>query len=78
MTPKIRQFFAIPAPARAVPPDASCVPSPGSDAARQQECCCPVLDNCHGQGFILRGRVAFVINRDCSLHAPAWEDHQAV
>jgi hypothetical protein len=39
-------------------------PNPGSDAALDQGCTCPVLDNGHG-----RGDGPFWINGDCPLHA---------
>ena len=39
------------------------IPHPGSDAARERGCICPVLDNGHG-----RGPGPFWINGDCPLH----------
>lgn len=38
-------------------------PKPGSDAAREEGCSCPVLDNGHG-----RGDGPFWIDMDCPLH----------
>ena len=73
MSPMTRQFVAVPAPLRAMPTGVATVPPPGSEAAKQQQCCCPPMDNCHGQGFILNGRVAFIVNLNCSLHGGQWE-----
>ena len=44
------------------------IPSPGSDAAQEQGCLCPVLDNGHG-----RGDGPFWINVECPLHGFAAE-----
>jgi hypothetical protein len=44
-------------------PDAT--PPPGSDAARDAGCTCPVLDNGHGRG---RGGGEYVVNHECPLH----------
>jgi len=38
--------------------------SPGSPAAVEAGCTCPVLDNAHGEGI----RGAFWINDDCPIH----------
>ncbi len=40
-------------------------PNPGSDAAVQQGCTCPVFDNAKGRG---NGRGEFWINGDCPVH----------
>lgn len=40
-------------------------PNPGSDAALDQGCTCPVLDNGHG-----RGSGPFWISGGCPLHDP--------
>lgn len=40
------------------------IPNPGSVAAGEMGCRCPVIDNAHGQG--IAGR--FVISHDCPLH----------
>lgn len=45
------------------------VPNPGSDAALDQGCLCPVLDNGHGRGSMY-GSGVFVITGGCPLHAP--------
>lgn len=43
--------------------------TPGSDAARERGCTCPVTDNCHGRGYrSVQG--CYVIHADCSLHGP--------
>lgn len=44
------------------------VPNPGSDAALDMGCTCPVFDNAHGDERIgkLRG---FWVSADCPLHA---------
>ncbi len=41
----------------------SAKPNPGSDAARDVGCNCPVLDNGHG-----RGDGPFWVRMDCPLH----------
>lgn len=41
-------------------------PPPGSDAALDNGCTCPVLDNSHGEGWM--GTDEYVINFDCPLH----------
>ena len=50
------------------------VPNPGSDAAREQGCICPVLDNGHGRGYMgyedENGEPVFVTVVGCPLHAP--------
>lgn len=48
------------------------VPAPGSDAALQLGCTCPVLDNAHGK----RADGLFWISEDCPLHGHKW-DHLA-
>lgn len=46
------------------------VPAPGSDAALDQGCRCPVLDNAHGIGYMgVPGR--WVQAQGCPLHWPA-------
>lgn len=45
------------------------VPNPGSDAALDAGCTCPILDNGHGRGYMgMQGR--FVIAGDCPIHDP--------
>ena len=51
-------------------------PNPGSNAAIEQGCTCPVLDNGHGVGAWggvrnLNGSVTFWTSLDCPLHK-AW------
>lgn len=41
-------------------------PSPGSREAKEAGCTCPVLDNCHGKGYL--GGPDFVVVEDCPLH----------
>ena len=51
------------------------VPNPGSDAALDLGCKCPVLDNGHGR----RPDPAFggwVINADCTVHNPPRQETQ--
>lgn len=44
-------------------------PNPGSDAAVEQGCTCPVMDNGHGLGaYGVMGQ--FWINANCPLHGP--------
>lgn len=45
-------------------------PAPGSDAAIDKGCTCPVLDNAHGAGCG-KGPNLFWINADCSMHGIA-------
>lgn len=42
------------------------LPNPGSDAAIEQGCKCPVLDNAHGKGC---REGMFWISENCPLHA---------
>lgn len=42
-------------------------PSPGSPAARDLGCRCPVLDNAHGAGYMGQPGV-FVFNCGCPVH----------
>jgi hypothetical protein len=42
-------------------------PSPGSDAAIERGCCCPVIDNGHGNGYMGMEGV-YVIAEGCPLH----------
>lgn len=41
-------------------------PAPGSDAAIEQGCACPVLDNSHGDGWM--GTDQYWVVPDCPLH----------
>ena len=55
------------------------IPSPGSDAALDQGCICPVLDNAHGLGYMggvkdPDGNVMFVMNATCPLHGRKEDD----
>jgi hypothetical protein len=51
------------------------VPNPGSNAALELGCTCPVLDNHYGKGFpelftdIIGGK-CFWIAQDCPVHQP--------
>lgn len=48
-------------------------PQPGSDAAINQGCKCPVLDNAHGRGYMGIPGI-YVYSGDCPLHNPLhWE-----
>lgn len=42
-------------------------PNPGSDAALDAGCLCPVLDNSHGYGYMGQKGV-FCINSACPMH----------
>ena len=44
------------------------VPTPGSDAAIERGCLCPVLDNHHGEGVLWGGKPSFWVNANCPLH----------
>lgn len=44
-------------------------PPPGSEAARELGCACPVIDNGHGRGFPgPDGETLYVFNLDCKVH----------
>ena len=47
-------------------------PPPGSDAALDDGCECPVLDNCHGKGAFEfagpNGEPVYWVNWECPLH----------
>lgn len=45
------------------------VPNPGSDAAIEQGCICPVLDNGHGNEAFARDRGGFIVVVGCPLHS---------
>lgn len=55
-------------------------PPPGSDAALDLGCRCPVLDNAHGKGYLggakdkETGETLYVITADCPLHAGGSHD----
>lgn len=46
------------------------VPPPGSDAALERGCTCPVYDNAHGagRGKDEHGQTVYVMDWDCPLH----------
>lgn len=44
--------------------------TPGSDGAIEKGCSCPVLDNCHGLGYMRQPGV-FVSNGNCIIHDDA-------
>lgn len=53
----------------------SAVPNPGSPEAKATGCACPVMDNCHGRGYLggVRsdgGTLVFVLTEGCPLHWP--------
>lgn len=52
-------------------------PTPGSQAAREQGCKCPVMDNAHGRGIPLNGKTEFWISLSCPLHAGQVEEGAA-
>lgn len=43
-------------------------PKPGSREAVAQGCTCPVMDNCHGRGYL--GGPHFIMVEGCPLHWP--------
>jgi hypothetical protein len=45
-------------------------PNPGSAAALQQGCTCPIIDNCHGDGELRQDSPGprFYLDAACSLH----------
>ena len=50
------------------------VPNPGSDEALAIGCKCPVMDNCHGKGYLVAGSGSFCIREDCPVHGKAAQD----
>ena len=48
--------------------DKKIIPNPGSDEAIKKGCCCAILDNGHGQGFMIDGKLCFWMNEECPLH----------
>ena len=46
------------------------VPNPGSQAAINRGCICPVIDNHHGEGVPMVDGVSFWMNDGCPVHAP--------
>lgn len=42
------------------------LPNPGSGAALELGCLCPVLDNAHGKGWLCSGE--FIIRPNCPVH----------
>jgi hypothetical protein len=44
------------------------VPNPGSDEAIKMGCKCPVLDNCHGKGYLVPGSGSFCVSEACPIH----------
>lgn len=50
-------------------------PNPGSDAALNMGCTCPVIDNGHGRGYMggikdNDGYTTFVFTEGCPVHGP--------
>jgi hypothetical protein len=43
-------------------------PNPGSPEALEEGCTCPVLDNRHGEGIMLKGERVFWFNARCPVH----------
>lgn len=43
------------------------LPKPGTEQAINKGCLCPVLDNCHGQGYMGKENV-FIVSEGCPLH----------
>lgn len=39
-------------------------------------CTCPVMDNCHGKGFIYDNKLCFVYNVDCPVHSEEYFDRE--
>lgn len=42
-------------------------PAPGSEAAIDAGCTCPIFDNAHGRGYFGQAGI-YVINASCPLH----------
>lgn len=49
-------------------------PNPGSEAAQERGCSCPVLDNHRGKGMPYPDGPRFWINGDCPLHGSARDE----
>lgn len=48
------------------------VPPPGSRAAIDKGCTCPVLDNAHGRGYMgVEGVYVYIVG--CKVHSPRGE-----
>jgi hypothetical protein len=47
------------------------VPNPGSPEALAIGCKCPVLDNCHGKGYLVPGSGSFCVAEHCPIHGKA-------
>jgi len=47
----------------------SATPRPGSQAAINDGCTCPVIDNHYGRGVQTKNGVEFWISGDCPVHA---------
>jgi len=45
----------------------STILKPGSDEAVEEGCECPILDNCHGRGYMGQDEV-YVVNAECPMH----------
>lgn len=49
--------------------DARETAKPGSDAARDDGCRCPSIDNSYGRGYrVIDGEAQFVIATECPMH----------
>jgi hypothetical protein len=49
--------------------DGPAVPNPGSKEAIELGCTCPVMDNCNGKGFKLKGETCFWYTGGCPVHS---------
>lgn len=55
---------------------ADLAPPPGSEAALDQGCTCPVIDNAHGRGWRggvkdkITGETLYVYTHGCPVHCP--------
>lgn len=52
--------------------DANETPNPGSQAAQDQGCLCPIYDNARGLGFMGNGLGLFVYTIGCPVHDEAY------
>ncbi len=47
------------------------VPDPGSNEAVSRGCTCPILDNAHGEGWLVgSGEIVYFISQGCPIHDP--------
>lgn len=53
------------------------IPNPGSHAAVDTGCLCPVMDNANGAGVSIGGQTMHWISSQCPLHGSRVDDNNA-